>query len=356
MAQDPVDSPHFPSLPDRVAAAERVGQRRIGAAAELFHLSHDARIDDRTAAALDTMLRATVATVEEAVRAQAARLLTARGDAVAAQGVASGSDRFDAVQRAGLFRDPALFAELHARVRLAGLSAAVPVTPAEGAERPLMVARLAQSTDRLIAAAAVAMLSAETRRAAPVQTHCDLPRALHERIAWWIAAALRAAARGGAAAVLDTVLAEAVRRATDRQGDPVAAEVAAMRLAHAIDAAPEALPALLEEAVGEGRLILFVALAARGAGLEYERMRALVIDRDDVRLWVVLRALGVDRPVLARIGFALAEADPARDMGAFAAALDAIMAVSPDAARSALTPMALDPHYHAALSALDAGG
>lgn len=353
MAYDPVDSPHAQPPLDRIAAAERSGQRRDRAAAELFHLSHDARIDDRTTAALDATLRATVATVEAAVRAHAARLLTARGDAAAAQAVASGEDRFTAVRDAGLFRDPTLFGELHARVRLAGLAAAVPLTPGDGGDRPTMVARLAQAGDRLIAAAAVAMLAAEARRAAPVQASCDLPRPLHDRIAWWIAAALRQSVAAPVAASLDTVLADAVRRATDRQGDPVAVEVAAMRLAHAIDAPLENLPVLLEEAVEEAQLTLFVALAARGAGLDFERMRALVVERDDLRLWVVLRALDVARPVIARIGFALAEADPARDIARFAASLDTIMAVAPDAARVALTPMALDPEYHAALSALD---
>jgi len=353
MAYDPVDSFGPSSLPDRVAAAERGGQRRVRAVADSFHLLHEARIDDRTAAALDAAMRAAVAGVEATLRAQAARLLTARGDAAAAQAVASGPSSFDAVVRAGLFRDAALFGELFARVRLAVLSAAMPLTPNESGDRPTMLARLVQASDRLVSAAAVAMLAAEARRAAPAQPHADLPRAMQGRMAWWVAAALRAQADAGVATLLDLVIGDAVRRATDRQGASVAPEVAAMRLAHAIDPAPEQLPPLLEEAIEEAHLPLFLAIAARGAGLEYERMRDLLIDRDDSRLCVVLRALGLERATIARIGYALCAADAGRDVAAFAAGLDAVMAVTPEAATAALMPISLDPEYHVALLALD---
>ncbi len=345
-------------LLDHVAAAERAGHRRLRAAADHFHLPEDARIDDRTAAMLDVVMRATVASVEAGVRDHAARLLASRGEPALAQGLRSAASSFERVRDAGLFRDAALFGELFARVRLDAIARALPVMTIDAGDRPTMVARLAQASDRLVATAAVAMLAAQARRGSAGDIGpgaVDLTRPLHARVAWWVAAALREAAGAGERiAAVDAALAESVRRAIDPQGEPVPLEVAAMRLAQAIDAQGEEVPALLAEAIGDGRLVLFVALVAQASGLAFDRLRDLVIDTDGARLWVVLRALDVDRATIARIGFALAEAEPVRDVEGFADRIDAIMRVSPPAARIALAPMALDADYHAAMLALGA--
>jgi hypothetical protein len=344
------------TLLDHVAMAERAGHRRLRAAADQFFLSDQARIDDRTAARLDAMMRATVAVVEAGIRDHAARLLTSRGEQALGQALRAADDRFDRVHAAGLFRDPALFGELLARVRMDAIARALPVELPDGKERPTMVARLAHAGDRLVAAAAVAMLAAQVRRGSGDDRHAaavDLIRPLHARVAWWVAAALRDSVTAGAQmAALDAALAESVRRALDPQGDVLPLEVAAMRLAQAIDAREDELPALLTEAIGDRRLVLFVALIAQASGLAFDRVRDLVIDTDGARLWVVLRALNIDRPTIARIGFALAEAEPIRDLEGFAGRIDTIMAITPAAARAALAPMALDADYHAAMLAL----
>lgn len=364
MTDDPLDSRDADMsaahLLDHVAAAERAGHRRLRAAADHFHLADEARIDDRTAARLDQMMRATVASVEAEIRDHANRLLSARGQAQVAQGLRAAGPTFDRVQYAGLFRDPGLFGELFARVRLDSISRALPMMAMEAADRPTMVARLAQASDRLVAAAAVAMLAAQARRGTVIDgspAAVDLARPLHARVAWWVAAALREAAPVGEAIVaLDAALAESVRRAIDAQGELVPLEIAAMRLAQAIDAQGQEVPALLAEAIGDGRLVLFVALVARASGLAFDRVRDLVIDADSTRLWVVLRALAVDRATIARIGFVLAEAEPVRDIEAFADQIDSIMEVTSTAARIALAPMALDAEYHAAMLALGSSG
>ncbi|KQN37746.1 hypothetical protein ASG37_12090 [Sphingomonas sp. Leaf407] len=360
MAYDPLDPLSPPAaispLLDRVASAERVGASRLRAAADTFHLTDDARIDDRTATALHGAMRGVVGAVEAEVRDHAVRLLTTRGEAALAQQLRGCGGTFDRVNRAGLFRDGALFGELLARVRLAHIAAALPVTLPEGLERPTMIARMAQASDRLVAAAAVAMLAAQARRGPRWDgdvTVVDLVRPLHQRVAWWVAAALReAVAAGDATTLLDAALSESVRRALDPQAELVPLEVAAMRLAQAVDAQRDELPGLLIEAIGDGRLVFFVALLAKASGLAFARVRDLLIDRDGTRLWVVLRAVDLDRTVIARIGFALAEAEPARDVEALAEAIDSIMAFTPAAARLALAPMALDPDYHAAMLAL----
>ncbi len=343
-------------LLDHVAAAERAGHRRLRAAADHFHLPVDARIDDRTAARLDATMRATVTSVEAEIRDHAARLLISRGQAEVAQGLRMVPSTFGRVRRAGLFRDPALFGELFARVRLDTIARALPTMVIEVGDRPTMIARLAQASDRLVSAAAIAMLAAQARRGSVIDggvAAVDLVRPLHARIAWWVAAALRESVPAGEAiGALDAALAEAVRRAIDMQGELVPLEIAAMRLAQAIDAQGEEVPALLTEAIGDGRLVLFVAFIARASGLAFDRVRDLVIDTDGARLWVVLRALATDRATIARIGFALTEAEPLRDIEQFADRIDSIMAVTPEAARVALAPMALDAEYHAAMLAL----
>ncbi len=360
MAYDPVD-PHFPPtavppLLDRVAMAERAGARRLRAAADTFHLTDDARIDDRTAVALHAAMRGAVAAVEAEVRDHAARLLATRGETGLAQQLRGAGGTYDRVQRAGLFRDGPLFGELLARVRLAHIATALPVAVPEGHDRPTMIARMAQASDRLVAAAAVAMLAAQARRGpswdGDVAT-VDLARPLHQRVAWWVAAALREAIPSGESTpLLDAALSESVRRALDPQAELVPLEVAAMRLAQAVDAQGDELPGLLIEAIGDGRLVFFVALLAKASGLAFDRVRDLLIDRDGTRLWAVLRSVDLDRTTIARIGFALAEAEPVRDVEALAEAIDTIMAITPAEARLALAPMALDPDYHAAMLAL----
>ena len=363
MSIDPIDpreaSAAAVQLLDHVAAAERAGHRRLRAAAEHFHLPEDARIDDRTAAQIDAVMRMTVTGIDAMVRDHAIRLLTARGQAALAQGLRAAGSPFDRVVRAGLFRDPVLFGELFARVRLDAIAHGLPVMIDGAGEGPTMVARLAQSSDRLVAAAAVAVLAAQSRRGSMVEgipATVELARPLLARLAWWVAAALRDMAGAGAdIALLDAALAESVRRAIDTQGELVPLEVAAMRLAQAIEPQGDDVAPLLAEAIGDGRLVLFTALVARASGLAFERVRDLVIDPDGARLWVVLRALAVDRATIARIGFALAESEPARDIEGFADRIDIIMDVTPDAARVALAPMALDTEYHAAMLALGAG-
>lgn len=366
MSEDPVFSNAAPSddaatLLARVGVAERAGRHRMNASAEHFYLASQSRIDDRTAAALDRMMRQMTGSVERTVRDRTARLLVSRGEAALAESVRSGSDCFDRVHAAGLFREPSLFAELFARVRLDALNRALPVSPSDHADQPTMLVRLAQAGDRLVATAAVGLLAAYARRSPEHEDGMpavELVRSLHARIAWWVAAALRdmhGAQAGEHIDILDAALSESVRRALDAQDELTPLETAAMRLAHAIDAQPAELPPLIAEAVGERRLVLFVALVARASGLSFDRVRDIVIDPDGDRLWIVLRALNIPRPTLARLAFAFAEAEPERDIEAFADRLDLLMAIEPAAARKALAPMALDPDYHAAMLALGPG-
>ncbi|MCP5979030.1 hypothetical protein NL364_31520, partial [Klebsiella pneumoniae] len=75
------------------------------------------------------------------------------------------------------------------------------------------------------------------------------------------------------------------------------------------------------------RLILFIAILGRAVDLDFTGARAIVLEPEGDRLWLALRAAALDRPTIARIALALADADPRRDIDIFAEELDAIAAV-----------------------------
>ena len=72
-------------------------------------------------------------------------------------------------------------------------------------------------------------------------------------------------------------------------------------------------------------------------------------------VWLALRAAGLGRAAIARIALALADADPRRDIEAFADDLDGIVAVSAEAARAALAPLTLHQDLRLAIAALTRG-
>ena len=80
-----------------------------------------------------------------------------------------------------------------------------------------------------------------------------------------------------------------------------------------------------------------------------------MLERDPAPLCMLLRALDLPRETLARIGFALCEADPARDLDAFADLIDEVAAVPLQAAWRAVAAMALPAGYRTALLALGDG-
>ena len=67
-------------------------------------------------------------------------------------------------------------------------------------------------------------------------------------------------------------------------------------------------------------------------------------------------ALDLTRDIVAKVGYALCEADPRRDLENFADTLDAIAAIDAGEARTALAPMKLHPDYRAAVLALGRAG
>ncbi len=331
-------------------ARTRADARLAGAIADLF-LPDDARLNDRTRLTLARRLADTVGEIEVELRRQAARLLAARGATGAAEallrvGPATGNGAAERLTRAGLLSDEVLMEELLARVEHELIAAALPPA-APGPEEASLLVRLAAVPDRVVAGAARALLAADG------QDRSSLPAELQHRLVWWVAAAIRPAAPdANAAPDVDRAIAEAATRSLGAHDEGERPEGVATRLATAIDARSDELAPLLLEALGDRRLSLFTAVLAHAARLDFEQARALVIEPEGERLWLALRAIHLDRPTIARIALALSDADPRRDIEAFADQLDRIAAIDPAEARLALAPETLERDFRAAIAAL----
>jgi hypothetical protein len=348
----------------RAAAADVCAFQGLKVAIDDFFLPEDQRLDERTRSALGTLLRGLVETVEAEIRVQGARLLGARGEAKLASALDDpGAPMLARLARSGLLRDPELMGELMARVRQELIGNALPMNASADPERPSLINRFVQHPDRVVAASAMAVLIAESRRRGSPEsgqlTHTELPAELHHRLIWWVAAALRervAEDADGSMDALDRALSDAAQRSLAAYDEGERLEAAAMRFAAAIDAQPAELPGMLVESLGDRRIVLFTALLAHAMGVSYALARDIVLDPTADRLWLAFRALELARDTIAKTGYALCEADPRRDLESFADLLDAISAIGSAEARAALAPMKLHPDYRAAVLALGRSG
>lgn len=340
----------------RAEAARLRAETRLAGTITDFFLDADARIDDRTRLMLAQVLGAIVGSIEWDIRRHAARLLagagaTQAGEAILKAGVGTVLQR---LTRAGLLRDEDLMDELIARVRHDLVAAALPVEVAEPDEASLLV-RLAGVPDSVVASAASALLAAESRRRVANEQAMvggsELPAELHHRLVWWVAAAIRDGLTS-ATRESDRAITDAAQRSLAAHDEGERPDAVATRLAAALDARPNELPAVLVESIGDRRLSLFVAVLAHALGIAFDQARAITLDPEGDRLWLALRALDMDRPTIARIGLALSEADPRRDIEQFADALDAIVSIGVEDARASVAPLALNRDFRMALRAL----
>lgn len=333
----PADDGAVP-LAARAAAAERRAASRAATGVADLMLGRRDRLDDATRAAAAAWIDAATAAIAAEVTDMASRRLPDPA-------VLRGADVAARIEAAGLTRDPALVAEAIAQARVDAIEAALVATRPPTATATLL-SRLLEAGDRIVRARATAYLVADNRRR---QAGGEVPEALHRRLAWAAAAVLRA--HVGAQA--DAALAEAAERSLSARRDSGDAAGAAMQLAVAIDAPSVERPHLLIDALAEGRLGLFSALLAHALSIGVDDARALAIDGDGERLWLALRAAGVGRDDIARIGWALCAADRARDVERLPEQIDAIADVTPQDAAVALDLLSLPADYRAAIRALN---
>ena len=347
----PVDpQKQFPPAPvARAVAADARAAVRLADEARDLLLPEDTRLDDRLRAALNARLRAVVGVIEREVRLGAARRLSAMGAGAAAETLLDRADTVLArLRRTKLLDDAELMAELIGSTRLALLASALPDGAPSGADRPSLVVRLAECPEPDVARAAAALLTVTNAQA---DAAAPFPEPLRARLIWAVAAALRGELDERRA---DHALADAAAAlVVDAPGETV--DSTSLRLATAIAARPDELAGLLVETLGDRRAALFTAMLATASALSFTDARAIVTDPDGARLWLLLRAQGLERPVIARIGVALAAADPSRDLDRFADEIDEVMAVSPETAAATFAPLALPSEYRRALATMRNG-
>jgi hypothetical protein len=334
-APDPVSQPD--ALLARLSRAAAHDDARVDAAIQDFFLAEPDRLDDRVRGRMSALLSGTVEAIEQDILSFASRLT----------GTTLPGGVFDRLVASGLLRDRALVAHLIgvARLDLAaeGLVAGIPQT-----DRSDLLVRLCSVRDGVVASAAATLLAAINRMRADGRD--GLPAALYERVVWWVAAALHEKAPGGPASA--AALVEAATRSLDAQDEAATIPALAMRLAAAIDARTDELGTLLIDTLADARPTLFVAVLAHAARLTSQEAMAITLDLPGDRLWVTLRALGLDRATIARVGLLLSEADPRRDVDAFADLLDTVMAVDAGSAAAAIGVLRLHPDFRAAQRAL----
>jgi hypothetical protein len=336
----------------RAAAATRLADRRLADAIDDFFLADDSRLDDRMRATLAATLTAMVAVVEQDLRRRTVTHLVG-GDPALIQRIERGAPVLDRLVATGLLRDPDLMRELIARTRQDLLVDLLPALPPEEIGSSSLLARLAGSADAWVADAALALMAAESRRRGLIDSNrldqTELPAELHHRLVWWVAAAIREPLGATGA---DRMIVEAALRALADHDESDRLESTAMRLAASIDPQPAELATVLTHAMGDRRVALVIALLGQALGIDFATMRQIVLDGGE-QLWLALRGAGLDRATVARIGLSLCEADPRRDVEAFADQLEAIAAISPDEARGALAPLRLHPDFRAAMADLE---
>lgn len=328
---------------DAAAMLARAVQRsdaRVDAAIAELGLDEALRLDEQERALVLAMLEQAVGDTAAAIASGAARRL-GRPAADARAAVARLPD-------SGLLHDRALVGAVIEEARLALIDDALVANRAPD-ETPMLLARLSDHLDPVVRDRAAAYLLAESRRArAPVRSP-ELPQDVAHRLGWTVAALL---AHGAPI--------EATRALCDAAQDHLATidtdtrtRTSARLLASALATDTDDLAALLLEALAEGRLMLFAGLVAEAAGLDMAEATAASLDAEPDVLLTILRAVGVERDGLARIGLRLADADRARDAEALADVVDAVAAIAPDQAAALVAPLALDAGFRAAVRRLD---
>lgn len=344
----------------RAAMAAARARRRTAAEIRDLLSEGDARLDDRTRTAAAACLDAVVSAIDGLIRERAANWLVEHGDGDAAERLSQLSiDTTVCLADAGILSETALIEEILGRVGEALLAERMPIDLPGEADAPGIVLRLTGARDAKVAQAATALLAADAARRAELAgmtSTGDLPAPLRAHLAWPIVAVLRSRVEGGPAAATDAALAHAAGQVIGSIGEVHPLEATAMRLAKALAPDRDELPLLIADALADRRLSLAIALIARGFGADYSAIRDVVLDPDGERLWLVLRAIELDRRTIARIGYLLCEADSRRSTEGFADMLDLVMAVSVDQAADAVGDLRLPSHFRDALHLLQRRG
>jgi Uncharacterised protein conserved in bacteria (DUF2336) len=321
---------------------------RVSAAMADLALPDALRLNDRQRITVSNLLRRLVGDIEDELRSA----LVAHFDSDeheplrAAFSSASLPIAITLLQGGGALADPGLFALLLRRAEEHRLARAAP-------ERRLLT-ELAGDVDETVAAAAVSLLIAESRRLdafhEPVLANGDLPAEVAHGVAWTVAAALRTyliARHDVPPASADGAVTAAAAAWLARYDEGAGADSLARRLALRLEARGRLDDELLVRAVAEGSLPLFLAALSLRTGLDLQALWELLPDAAGRGPAILLRAARTGREAAASILLHLAGREEA-----VAAQIDLYDTLTPEEALHHILLWRLDPAYRSAVARL----
>ncbi|HYW15072.1 MAG TPA: DUF2336 domain-containing protein [Allosphingosinicella sp.] len=321
---------------------------RVAAAIADLALPEAFRLTDRQRITIAHLLRRLVGDVEDELRSALVEQLGRDEDSPlrAALSSASLAIALPVLEAGGVLADPALFGLLLRRTEEHRLARAAPESR--------LLTELAGDEDPAVAAAAVSLLIAESRRVdafhEPIVAGGDLPAEVAHGLAWTVAAALRTyliARHGVAPAAADGAVTSAAAALLGRYDEGAGADSLARRLALRLEERARLDDALLVRAAGEGTLPLLLAGLSLRTGLDPQALWELLSDLSGRGSAIVLRAARLERDAAAPILLHLAGREES-----VGAQLDVYDGLDPAQARHHILLWSLDPAYRSAVARL----
>ncbi|HEX8307990.1 MAG TPA: DUF2336 domain-containing protein [Allosphingosinicella sp.] len=322
---------------------------RVAAAIADLALPEAFRLSDRQRFTVSHLLRRLVGDVEDELRSALVAHFAGEEDFPlrAALSSASLAIALPVLEGGGVVPDPALFAILLRRAEEHRLARAA-------AHEPRLLTELAGDEDPAVAAAAVSLLIAQSRRLdsfhEPLLASGDLPAEVAHGLAWTVAAALRTylvARHSVAPAAADGAVTAAAAALLGRYDEGAGADSLARRLALRLEERSRLVDDLLVRSAGEGVLPLLLAGLSLRTGLEPQASWELLSDGSGRGPAIVLRAAHLEREAAASILLDLAGREEA-----VAARLDLFDSLDPGEARHHILLWSLDPAYRSAVARL----
>ncbi|MGA9580821.1 MAG: DUF2336 domain-containing protein, partial [Allosphingosinicella sp.] len=321
---------------------------RVSAAIADLALPEALRLSDRQRITISNLLRRLVGDIEDELRSDLAAHFARDEDAPlrAALSSASLAIAMPVLEGGGALADPDLIALLLRRTEEHRL--------ARAASEPRLLTELAGDEDPAVAAAAVSLLIAESRRLdafhEPLIAGGDLPAEVAHGLAWTVAAALRTyliARHSVAPAAADGAVTSATAALLGRYDEGAGADSLARRLALRLEERSRLDDALLVQAAADGALPLLLAALSLRTGLDPRALWELLPDSSGRGPAIVLRAAHMERDSAASVLLHLAGREEA-----VATQLDAFDALGSAQARHHILLWSLDPAYRAAVARL----
>jgi hypothetical protein len=323
---------------------------RVSAAMADLALPEALRLSDRQRVTVSHLLRRLIGDIEDELRsALAAHFAGDEHEPLrAALSSATLPVAGPVLEGRDALADPALFALLLRRAEEHRLARSAP-------ERRLLT-DLAGDSDESVAASALSLLIADSRRLdafhEPLLAGGDLPAEVAHGLAWTVAAALRTylvARHGIAAAAADLAVTGAATAWLGRYDEGAGADSIARRVALRLEERRRLDDDLLARAVAEGALPLFLAGLSLRTGLDVPALWELLPDASGRGPAILLRAARIGREAAASILLHFAEREEA-----VAAQLDLYDALDSEEALRHILLWRLDPAYRSAVARLAA--